>query len=50
MEEKGLEWEILMQISKGGCKFLGQGGDVKREEFHCSYACLRNETPKPSFI
>jgi len=50
MEEKGLEWEILMQISQGGCIFLGQGGDVKQAEFHFSYASLWNETPKPPFI
>jgi hypothetical protein len=50
MEEKGLEWEILMQISQGGCNYMGQGGDVKWEEFHCSYAYVWNETPTPPFI
>jgi hypothetical protein len=50
MEEKVKEWEILAQNSQGGCKFLGQGGDVKQEEFHCSYDYCWNETPKPPFI
>jgi hypothetical protein len=49
-EEKGKNGEILMQISQGGCNFLGQGGDVKREEFHCSYDFIWNETPTPPFI
>jgi hypothetical protein len=31
-------------------QFLGQGGDVKRAEFHCSYAYVMNETPTPPFI
>jgi hypothetical protein len=39
-----------MQISQGGCNYLGQGGDVKRGEFQCSYAYLWNETPTPPFI
>jgi hypothetical protein len=38
MEEKGQEWEILMQNSQDGCNYLGQGADVKRVEFHYSYA------------
>ena len=44
------EWEILVQISQGGCKFLGQGGDVKWVEFHCYSSSLRNVTLTPPFI
>ena len=44
------KWGILRQFSQQGCKCLGQGGDAKRAEFHCSYAYLRNETPTPPFI
>jgi hypothetical protein len=29
-------WGLLMQFSQKGCNYLGQGGDVKHEEFHCS--------------
>jgi hypothetical protein len=32
------KWGIMMQFSQQGCKFLGQGGDVKQEEFHYCYA------------
>jgi hypothetical protein len=32
------KWGILMQFSQKGDKCLGQGGDVKWVEFHCSYA------------
>jgi hypothetical protein len=32
------KWGFLMQFSQQGCKCLGQGGDVKQEEFHYSYA------------
>jgi hypothetical protein len=39
-----------MQISQGGYNYLGQGGDVKWEEFQCSYAWLRNDTPTPPVI
>jgi hypothetical protein len=35
-----------MQISQGGCNYLGQGGDVKRAEFHCSYAWLLGMRPQ----
>jgi hypothetical protein len=48
--EKKAKWGILMQFSQEGCKCLGQGGDVKKEEFHYSYAYLGNETPTPPFI
>jgi hypothetical protein len=44
------KWGILMKFSQKGCKCLGRGGDVKQEEFHCSYAYVRNETPTPPFI
>jgi hypothetical protein len=47
---KRQEWAIMAQNSQGGCKFLGQGGDVKWAEFHYSYASLWNETQTPPFI
>jgi hypothetical protein len=46
---KRKKWGILMQFSQG-CECLGQGGDVKWEEFHYLYAYLGNETPKTPFI
>jgi hypothetical protein len=30
-------WGILRQFSQKDCTYLGQGGDVKMVEFHCSY-------------
>jgi hypothetical protein len=30
-------WGILRKLSQKGCNYLGQGGDVKHEKFHCSY-------------
>jgi hypothetical protein len=39
-----------MKISLGGCNYLGQGGDVKRAEFHFSYDYVMNETATPPFI
>jgi hypothetical protein len=30
-------WEMQGQFSQKGCNYLGQGGDVKRAEFHYSY-------------
>jgi hypothetical protein len=50
MEEKGARMGNSDANLTRWLQFLGQGGDVKWAEFHCSYAYIRNETPTPPFI